>query len=164
MRSAVFRDIHRVLNSIAFWCVAALGALTAYASMGFQCTNTKDKAYVTAMKSDLRNLAWLQSQFATQHGRFATEAELRSRLRGSTGVILHIESAGSAGLSARARHERLVNTYCVLGPGDEPLCYGQEKRPFRLRFPTSNSGFNFALELWGLAFTLARRQRRLAQA
>jgi hypothetical protein len=158
------RILHRLVNAIAFWCVVALAGLVTLASTGTRCTSTKEKAYVTAMKSDLRNLSVFQEDFATRHGRFATATEVQTLLRRSTGVLLEIDRADSTGWSAHTRHTVLKNTTCSIGAGDEmPVCLGQEKRPKKpLSLPTSNPELNFALDLWGVAITLAWRQRRLA--
>src|SRR3984893_5276945 len=64
--------------------VVIIGILAAIAIPKF--ANTKDKAYVAAMKSDLRNLATYEEQYAADNNGayFAGTATMAARLQGFT--------------------------------------------------------------------------------
>jgi hypothetical protein len=151
---------HRLLNGIAFWCVAALAMLFTLASTGSRCS--KSKAYVTAMKSDLRNMIVAQEAFRAEHGRFADAAALESGLlafRSSTGVQLAIDHADATGWRATTHHVAFRGAVCSIGSGEADLSC-------RIPSPTppGRSAQDWAIDLWLMAFSLGRRQRRLAIA
>ena len=153
-------------NALAFWLVLLLALLTTAVSTGPQgCT--KDKAYVTAAKSDLRNMLTLQETYREQHGRYASAMELQSvglEFRNSTGVELTIEHADAQAFRARAIHVRLPKTTCGIdSKSGEPMCFDAKPRWQPPRF-MANTAFNVAVDLWLFAITLARRQRRLSAA
>ena len=87
--------------------------------------------------------------------------QLKTPIRRIRWFVRPFEFKGSSACQKRPMLSRRMQ-FRVAQRFEEPRCYGQEPRPFRLLFPTSNFGVNFALELWAFAFTLARRQRRLA--
>jgi hypothetical protein len=155
-------QLNRILNGIAFWCVVALAMLFTFASGGTGC-NTKSKAYVTAMKSDLRNMMSAQEAFRAEHGRFADAAALESGLlafRSSTGVLIALDRADADGWSATTQHQILRGATCSIGSGEVDInCRVPEpKRPIRL---TGRWALDWAIDLWLMAFSLGRRQRRL---
>jgi hypothetical protein len=129
---------------------------------------TKSKAYVTAAKSDLRNLSSAQQEFREKYGRYAAGNEVYGEefgyFRGSTGVRIFVEHADSVAFRARSSHTQLPNVSCVIESVDgEPRCFDlvQVWQPPRWM---RNRGLNITVDLWLFAFTLARRQRRLSRA
>ena len=89
--------------------VVIIGILAAIAIPKF--ANTKGKAYVTAMKSDLRNLVSAQESF------FADSASYTSSLtnlgfKQSTGTIAPTITVGAGFWSATNSHTQLANTSC----------------------------------------------------
>lgn len=147
---------------LAFWATLVLALLVSCAaSVPRGCT--KGKAYVTAMKSDLRNMMIVQEAFRLEHARFATEPDLRSGalpFTRSTGVNLTLERSDANGWSARTTHTALHETVCTISSRDgEPRCESL-KDPWRPRF-TGSAALNVAIDCWLFAFSLARRQRRL---
>ena len=80
--------------------------------------STKSKAYVTAMKSDLRNLADAQQRyFAANHHYASSASELR--IRQSTGVQPITIRVTDAGWVAVVTHSR-IGGYCVIYEGQRP--------------------------------------------
>ncbi len=104
--------------------VVIIGILAAIAIPKF--ANTKEKAYVTAMKSDLKNMvsaaeAWFSDE-NTYVGFTAPP--------GSSGVDLTFTADGATGWSAAATHDATAQT-CDIGVGSatpagaaegEPVC------------------------------------------
>ena len=85
--------------------VVIIGILAAIAIPKF--ANTKSKAYITAMKSDLRNLVTAEeayfSDFTTYTGTLTT-----TQFNPSAGVTYSVSSATGTGWSATATHTGLV--------------------------------------------------------
>jgi hypothetical protein len=156
----------RIVNAFAFWLVLALAMMASCAStMPGGCT--KDKAYVTAAKSDLRNMLGQQLEFREHYGRFAAGHEVHSEefgFRGATGVRVYIEHADAASFRARSAHTQLPNVTCIIESSDgEPRCHDIDPawQPPR---QMQNRALNIAVDLWLFVITLARRQRRLSLA
>ena len=156
----------RVLTAAAFWISATL-AMVATCTLGmprYHCS--KDKAYVTAMKSDLRNLVSAQEAFRADHGRFATPADLATGaldFRNSTGVMVLIQHSDTKGWSARTTHRALAKASCAIDSADgEPRCT-IAKDSWRPRI-SGNASLNIAIDYWLITCSLARRRRRLAEA
>ena len=65
-----------------------------------------EEAYITAMKSDLRNLITAQEVFFESYGRYATSRQMLvdSMYRTSTGVAVMINSASLSGFEATATY------------------------------------------------------------
>ena len=110
--------------------VVIIGILAAIAIPKF--ANTKEKAYVAAMKSDLRNLVTAQeAYFADNASTYATDVATlgTSRYNPSTGVTVTISGATGTGWTATASHNGLPATKTCqirLGSGTanegEPVC------------------------------------------
>jgi type IV pilus assembly protein PilA len=100
--------------------VVIIGILAAIAIPKF--ANTKEKAVVASMKSDLRNLAASQESFWTEnrvyYGGVVPGAGLQ--FQNSPGVTITIEDATGAGWSARATALPLTTTECVIFYGTAP--------------------------------------------
>lgn len=114
-----------IVNGVAFWLVLAMAMLASCAAtMPGGCT--KEKAYITAAKSDLRIVLSLQESFREQRGHYGTLSELEAAglpFRQSTGVQLSIHQGDAGGFRARAIHHQRPGVVCsidsVLG---EPRC------------------------------------------
>ncbi len=118
--------------------VVIIGILAAIAIPKF--ANTKNKAYVTAMKSDLRNLVTAEEAFFADSGRYGTTTEMTGgttpRFRLSTGDTSLTITPGSGYWSASVQNVNMQSptaTNCGVGvnttnpvvstAGDgEPVC------------------------------------------
>lgn len=87
--------------------VLIIGVLAAVAIPKF--SGTRDKAYLTAMKSDLRNLMTAQESYMADN---ATYAAVTGSLtfNASTGVTVTIGAADSSGWNATAAHSATSRT------------------------------------------------------
>lgn len=84
--------------------VVIIGILAAIAIPKF--ANSKERAYITAMRSDLRNLATAQeSYYADHNGQYAT-ATSQLTYRSSAGVTVTIYSVSGPSWRGRATHNR----------------------------------------------------------
>jgi type IV pilus assembly protein PilA len=101
--------------------VVIIGILAAIAIPKF--ANTKEKAVVASMKSDLRNLAGTQevywNQAQTYYGGVVPNSGVLD-FQPSTGVTITIINASAAGWSAQATAVPLTNTTCVIYYGTVP--------------------------------------------
>ena len=83
---------------------------------------TKEKAYIAAMKSDLRNLISAQEQRFADYGTYAASfSDLE--FRASSGVTMSIGEETRAGWSATAVHGGTV-VWCAVFVGDARLFTG----------------------------------------
>jgi prepilin-type N-terminal cleavage/methylation domain-containing protein len=94
--------------------VVIIGILAAIAIPKF--ANTKEKAYITAMKSDLKNLV---SANEASFSDFNTYANIEGAPQGSSGVLL-TQSGTATGWSAQASHLSTGVT-CEIGVGDQAV-------------------------------------------
>ena len=78
--------------------------------------NTKQKAYVAQMKSDLKNLATAEEGFFYDSTYYTTSLPALNNFRPSTGVTLTVIEATPGGWSARAVHAQTTRQ-CVLYQG-----------------------------------------------
>jgi type IV pilus assembly protein PilA len=114
--------------------VVIIGILAAIAIPKF--ANTKSKAYVTAMKSDLRNLVTAEEAFFSDSTYYTTATTLVSRngFKNSSGVGVPVVVPGAGYWSATVTHGQLSGSTCGIGvnttnpiisaAGDgEPSCY-----------------------------------------
>ncbi|HEX2781931.1 MAG TPA: zinc ribbon domain-containing protein [Gemmatimonadaceae bacterium] len=111
----------------AFLLVVVIGIIAAIAIPKF--ANTKQKAYVAEMKSDLRNLATAEERYWTDHRRYQASVDSLEGFTFSHGVTLArpIE-AGADGWTATVRREESPAT-CTIGVGDRVPAGGQEGTP-----------------------------------
>ena len=101
--------------------VVIIGILAAIAIPKF--ASTKEKAYVTAMKSDLRNMMTSQESYFSDYG---TYADNTSKLKGfsqTTGVNSSVTEYGGAGWRATAAHGATTIT-CQIAVGDKATSAG----------------------------------------
>ena len=89
--------------------VVIIGILAAIAIPKF--ANTKGKAYVTAMKSDLRNLVSAQESFFSDSARYTNNLTSLG-FKQSTGTVPPSITTGSGYWSATNSHTQLANTSC----------------------------------------------------
>jgi hypothetical protein len=165
--ASIVANLSSMVKAAAFWCLVAflvLGCAASVVSRGM-CTNSKSKAYVTAMKSDLRNLVEAQEAYHAEHGRYATNAILQSgalavHYRTSTGVQLTITSADRRGWRASATHQQLKAATCTMDSAIEKAsCV----------LPVDRVAVSTGLllgrpDLWLFALTFAFRRRASARA
>jgi prepilin-type N-terminal cleavage/methylation domain-containing protein len=95
--------------------VVIIGILAAIAIPKFQ--NTKGKANVTAIKSDLRNLATAEEAYLFDNGSYTSDLSVLS-YSNSPGVVLTIMSATGSGWSATATHPASYPLECALFEGN----------------------------------------------
>ena len=95
--------------------VVIIGILASIAIPKF--ANTKQKAYVAQMKSDLKNLATAEEAFFYDSAFYTTSLPALNNFRSSTGVTLNVLQATPGGWSARASHAQ-TSRQCVLFQGN----------------------------------------------
>jgi prepilin-type N-terminal cleavage/methylation domain-containing protein len=88
--------------------VVIIGILAAIAIPKF--ANTKSKAYVTAMKSDLRNLVTAEEAFFSDSSKY-TAAMTDLKFQSSTGVSVPVIGTGSGYWSATVTHTQIPSPY-----------------------------------------------------
>ena len=98
--------------------VVIIGILAAIAIPKF--ANTKEKAYVASMKSDLRNLSTAEEAYMFDTGAYAGDITALSYAT-SPGVILTITNATSSGWSAISTHPQSYPLTCALYVGNVPM-------------------------------------------
>jgi Tfp pilus assembly major pilin PilA len=104
--------------------VVFIGILAAIAIPKF--AQTKEKAYMAQMKSDLRNMATAQEAYFSEHKTYAPSLPVAA-FSSSQGVMVTITRASSAGWAASATHTATAKV-CEIGFGDgtggngEPIC------------------------------------------
>ena len=114
--------------------VVIIGILAAIAIPKF--ANTKSKAYVTAMKSDLRNLVTAEEAFFSDSTYYTDGANLvaRNSFKNSSGVGVPAVVTGPGYWTATVTHSQLAGATCGIGvnttnpiittAGDgEPSCF-----------------------------------------
>src|SRR2546430_15564127 len=82
--------------------VVIIGLLAAIAIPKF--SNTKEKAYIAAMKSDLRNLATAEEAFFYDSAKYTTSFALMGNFLASAGVALGVKKGTPAGGGAPPPH------------------------------------------------------------
>ncbi|MBX9927868.1 MAG: type II secretion system GspH family protein [Gemmatimonadaceae bacterium] len=109
--------------------VVIIGILAAIAIPKF--ANTKEKAYVASMKSDLRNLVTAQeAYFSDNNSTYASttgSGGLNTNYKASSGVTVTLGTPTSTGWGATAAHGSTTKT-CAISVGGtstqegEPIC------------------------------------------
>jgi prepilin-type N-terminal cleavage/methylation domain-containing protein len=94
--------------------VVIIGILAAFAIPKF--ANTKQKAYVAQMKSDLKNLATAEEAFFYDSAFYTTSLVALNNFRSSTGVTLTVTEATPMGWSAQTVHAQ-TSRQCSLFQG-----------------------------------------------
>jgi type IV pilus assembly protein PilA len=97
--------------------VVIIGILAAIAIPKF--ASTKEKAYVTAMRSDLRNMMTAQEAYFSDYGTYTTNTGNLKGFSKTTGVNVAVGTADGAGWYASATHNSLPNgPSCQIAVGD----------------------------------------------
>ena len=107
--------------------VVIIGILAAIAIPKF--ANTKEKAYIASMKSDLRNLITAQEAYFSDNNSTyaASTGALSTSYRASSGVTVTLSGVTNTGWSATAGHTSTAKT-CKMAVGGtatnegEPVC------------------------------------------
>jgi type II secretion system protein G len=92
--------------------VVIIGILAAIAIPKF--ANTKSKAYVTAMKSDLRNLVSAQESYFADNAKYTTDLTALG-FKQSSGVNAPAIATYAGAWSATNSHTQLTGTVCGIG-------------------------------------------------
>jgi prepilin-type N-terminal cleavage/methylation domain-containing protein len=92
--------------------VVIIGILAAIAIPKF--ANTKSKAYITAMKSDLRNLVTAEEAFFSDSSKY-TGTVSQLKFNSTTGVASPTISTGAGYWTATTSHSQLAGTSCGIG-------------------------------------------------
>lgn len=95
--------------------VVIIGILAAIAIPKF--ANTKEKAYIAAMKSDLRNLVSAQEAYFADNMQYTTD-QTALNFTPSTGVTVTITANAGLGWSATATHTGTTKQ-CAIAVGSE---------------------------------------------
>ena len=105
--------------------VVIIGILAAIAIPKF--ANTKEKAYIAAMKSDLRNMVTAQESYFADNVTYTTA--LGTTYNASAGVTVTIGSVTGTGWAASATHNGTAKTCAIMvgaaaggGTEGEPKC------------------------------------------
>ena len=91
--------------------VVIIGILAAIAIPKF--ANTKSKAYITAMKSDLRNMTVAEEAFFSDSSKYSTDLT-QINFKQSTGVNTPTISTGAGYWSATVSHSQLPASTCAI--------------------------------------------------
>ena len=89
--------------------VVIIGILAAIGIPKF--ANSKNKAYITAMKSDMRNLVTAEEAFFADSAKYSTSLTALN-FRQSTGVNTPTIAVGAGYWSATVTHSQLTGTTC----------------------------------------------------
>jgi type IV pilus assembly protein PilA len=98
--------------------VVIIGILAAIAIPKF--ASTKEKAYITAMRSDLRNMMTAQESYFSDYGTYSTATSSLKGFSQTTGVHVDIEAASTdgAGWYASSTHNSLAASQtCAIAVG-----------------------------------------------
>jgi prepilin-type N-terminal cleavage/methylation domain-containing protein len=106
--------------------VVIIGILAAIAIPKF--ANTKEKAYVAAMKSDLRNLVTAEESYFSDYVTYTTA--LGTAYTASTGVTVTVGAATGTGWNATASHNATTKTCGIfVGSASAPISGANEGEP-----------------------------------
>ena len=97
--------------------VVIIGILAAIAIPKF--ANTKEKAYLASMKSDLRNLATAEESFFADNQTYSTNQSAMNYST-SAGVTVTVNSASGTGWKATATHNATTKS-CQIGFGSDTI-------------------------------------------
>ena len=106
--------------------VVIIGILAAIAIPKF--ANTKEKAYLAAMKSDLRNLVTAEESYFADYVTYSTN--LGTAFSSSSGVTVTIGAATGTGWSATSAHNATTRTCGIfVGSASAPISGQNEGEP-----------------------------------
>ena len=92
--------------------VVVIGLLAAIAIVNYN--NTKNKAYVAQMKSDLHNLASAEEAFFAESSMYSTDI-MAINFKQSTGVTAPVIATGIGFWTATVSHAQVPGTVCGIG-------------------------------------------------
>ena len=96
--------------------VVIIGILAAIAIPKF--ASTKEKAYITAMRSDLRNMMTAQESYFSDYSLYTTATTALKGFSQTTGVHVAVGEANGAGWWASATHNALTSAQtCEIAVG-----------------------------------------------
>ncbi|MGH7568750.1 MAG: type IV pilin protein [Gemmatimonadales bacterium] len=98
--------------------VVIIGILASIAIPKF--VNTKEKTYVAAMKSDLRNLATAEEAYFYDSTAYTTVLADLNNFSASAGVTLNVLEATPKGWSAEATHGQTARRCVIFSGGATP--------------------------------------------
>ena len=130
--------LRRRLTSPTLRLSATAGAWTSLVTMSFCAAgsgyiDTRAAAYLTAMRSDLRNLVTAQNEFRTEHGVYADT--IPPGFRNSTGVLPARIRLTADGWTASVTHS-MNSVTCTIFVGRTPLSPAvEEQSPACTRLP-----------------------------
>ena len=93
--------------------VVIIGILAAIAIPKF--ANTKSKAYIAAMKSDLRNLVTAEESYFADSAQYATDTTKGMKFKPSSGVGMPKVVTYAGAWLATNTHSQLTNFSCGIG-------------------------------------------------
>ena len=93
--------------------VVIIGILAAIAIPKF--ANTKSKAYIAAMKSDLRNLVTAEESFFADSTKYVTYDTTQLKFKPSSGVNNPVIVPGAGYWSATITHTQIASFSCGIG-------------------------------------------------
>jgi prepilin-type N-terminal cleavage/methylation domain-containing protein len=104
--------------------VVIIGILAAIAIPKF--ASTKEKAYVTAMRSDLRNMMTAQESYFSDYGTYTTATGNLKGFSQTTGVHVVVGEATGGGWYASSTHNALLSTQtCQIAVGTSATSGGR---------------------------------------
>ena len=107
--------------------VVIIGILAAIAIPKF--ANTKEKAYLAAMKSDLRNLVTAEESYFADYVTYST-SQANLNYNPSTGVTVTIANQSGTGWNATASHNATTKTCGIfVGSAAAPITGQNEGEP-----------------------------------
>ena len=107
--------------------VVIIGILAAIAIPKF--ANTKEKAYIAAMKSDLRNLVTAQESYFADQVSYTSSTTAMS-FNASTGVTVTVGTVSGTGWNATASHNGTAKTCGIyVGSATAPISGQNEGEP-----------------------------------
>jgi prepilin-type N-terminal cleavage/methylation domain-containing protein len=107
--------------------VVIIGILAAIAIPKF--ANTKEKAYVAAMKSDLRNLVTAEESYFADQVSYTSSTTAMS-FNSSTGVTVTVGTVSGTGWNATASHNGTAKTCGIyVGSASAPIAGQNEGEP-----------------------------------
>jgi type II secretion system protein G len=108
--------------------VVIIGILAAIAIPKF--ANTKEKAYVASMKSDLRNLVTAEEAYFSDNTSYTNSTASPMQFNASAGVTVAITSADGKGWAATAYHNATTKTCGIfIGTATPPVSGANEGEP-----------------------------------
>lgn len=99
--------------------VVVIGILAAFAMLKY--ANTREQAYLAAMKSDLRNLAIAEEAFFTDSAYYTPSLAAMANVAPTAGVTLTVGEATPMGWSATAASANTFQKCYVFSGGAAPV-------------------------------------------